>query len=151
MYERQLAPSFEPFKIKYFSLNSCLKQQACYILPCEQKKKSKGPGLELLICLPLCLPPCSLVAVPLLDLLACVWNKNVWGLLSCWFQVTALPSHRRIGAWREQVFILSGGQTHGCLKRRRRRRQVETPSPRPGHPTGVYLTFLNRIKFEILW
>lgn len=41
-------------------------------LPCE-KKIIQNASLELLICLPL--HPCSPVAVPLLDWMACVWNK----------------------------------------------------------------------------
>ncbi len=117
--------------------NSCFKQQASDILRCEKKRVTNLSPLYLLHCSPF--------AVPLLDRLACVRNKNVRGLLSCWFQVTALPSDRRIGAGGAQVFLLSvGGDTHGCLKgSRRRRREGRPQSSQSGDALGILLNFLS--------
>lgn len=91
-----------------------------------EEKKSNRPGLELLTS-----PPSSPVAVPLLHWQACGQNKNAPGLLSRRFGVAAVPSDRRIGAWGEQVPLLSAGrETHGCLKRSRRRvRRLRSPQP----------------------
>lgn len=61
-----------------------------------------------------------------------------------WFQVTALPSDRRIGAQGEQVCLLSAGRPiYGCLKKSKTKKKKKSgaQSPSPEDALGILLNF----------